>query len=353
VEISLSPLDTREGVLVSASIRDVTERKRIEETLRQSDEKLRLLVEGVKDYAILMLDPEGRITTWSEGAERIKGYRAEEIIGQHFSIFYPPEALAGNKPARELEIALESSRFEEEGWRLRKDGSRFWANVIITALHDKKGRLRGFGKVTRDVSRRKQAEEEVDQQRSKLAQANAQLMLANRDLESFSYSVSHDLRTPLRSIDGFSHALLDDYAEKLDEEGKSHLNRIRAATQRMGTLIDDLLRLLSRLYTRCDDSRDAAIEKSADDAIFALRYPDPCLETEIGGRRADLNGAVDGDTAVLQVDPDNAVTCCLRDSHDFRRSGVSDAQTEQRFAAHQFLKHHALGMSNGLRRIAH
>jgi PAS domain S-box-containing protein len=138
VEISLSPLDTREGVLVSESIRDVTERKHIEETLRQSDQKLRLLVEGVKDYAILMLDPEGRITTWSEGAERIKGYCAEEIIGKHFSIFYPPEALAENKPARELEIALKSTRFEEEGWRLRKDGSRFWANVIITALHDKK-----------------------------------------------------------------------------------------------------------------------------------------------------------------------------------------------------------------------
>jgi PAS domain S-box-containing protein len=246
VEISLSPLDTRDGILVSASIRDVTERKHIEETLRESDQKLRLLVEGVKDYAILMLDPEGRITTWNEGAERIKGYRAEEILGQHFSIFYPAEALAEGKPARELEIAAENWRFEEEGWRLRKDGSRFWANVIITALRDKNGQLRGFGKVTRDISSRKEAEEEVEHQRSKLAQANAQLVFANKELESFSYSVSHDLRTPLRSIDGFSHALLDDYAEKLDEEGKSHLKRIRVATQRMGALIDDLLSL-SRL----------------------------------------------------------------------------------------------------------
>jgi len=243
VEISLSPLETKGGILVSASIRDISERKRAMETIRQSDEKLRLLIQGVKDYAILMLDSEGRINTWNEGAERINGYRAEEILGTHFSKFYTADDVAADKPSQELTIAEQNGRFEVEGWRVRKDGTRFWANVVITPLRDEFGQLRGFGKVTRDISARKKTEEDTDLQRKEVAQKNAQLLVANNELESFSYSVSHDLRTPLRTIDGFSHALLEDYAGKLDDEGKSHLQRIRSATQRMGNLIDDLLNL--------------------------------------------------------------------------------------------------------------
>src|SRR6266404_2888941 len=243
VEISLSPLETENGMLVFSAIRDITDRKQMEEALRQSDEKLRLLVGGVRDYAILMLDPEGRVTTWSEGAERIKGYRAEEIIGQHFSKFYTPEAAALGKPALELKKAAEQGRFEEEGWRVRKDGSRFWASVVVTPLRDRTGQLRGFAKVTRDITERKRIEEQLERQRSELTRSNIELIAANKELEAFSYSVSHDLRAPLRSIDGFSLALLEDYEEKLDAEGKDNLHRVRAATQRMGVLIDDLLDL--------------------------------------------------------------------------------------------------------------
>ena len=159
VEISLSPLETDEGVLVSSAIRDITERKRAQEELRGTEERFRLLVNGVKDYAIFMLDPMGRVVSWNTGAERIKGYCADEILGRHFSCFYPVEDIESGKPAMELESAAMNGRFEDEGWRIRKDGSRFWANVVISALRDESGNLRGFAKVSRDGTQRKRAED--------------------------------------------------------------------------------------------------------------------------------------------------------------------------------------------------
>ena len=141
--------------------RDLTERRRQEERARFEEERFRHLVEGVSDYAIFMLEPDGTVATWNTGAERIKGYSAREIIGRHFSIFYPPEALDRNWPQRELEEAARRGRFEDEGWRLRKDGSRFWANVIFTAVRDSEGTLRGFSKITRDLTERRAHEDEL------------------------------------------------------------------------------------------------------------------------------------------------------------------------------------------------
>src|SRR5262245_34582198 len=139
--------------------RDLTDRKQAEEKLRLNEERFRLMVEGVRDYAIFMLSPKGVVTTWNAGAERIKGYKADEIIGEHFSRFYPAESVARGWPAEELQRATAQGRFEDEGWRVRKDGSQFWASVVITALWDDSGMLVGFGKVTRDLTERKQAEE--------------------------------------------------------------------------------------------------------------------------------------------------------------------------------------------------
>ena len=158
-DIMLSPVKTGEGQLVLAVVRDVTARKRAEDALRESEARLRSIVESVKDYAIFTLDPAGRVTSWSPGAQRIKGYADDEILGQHFSKFYLPEDIERGRPDDELRTAAELGRIEDEGWRLRKDGSRFWANVVITALRDKSGELRGYSKVTRDFTERKQGEE--------------------------------------------------------------------------------------------------------------------------------------------------------------------------------------------------
>jgi PAS domain S-box-containing protein len=133
------------------------------ENLRQSEERFRLLVESVRDYAIFMLDPEGHVLTWNAGAERFKGYRAAEIVGSHFSRFYPPDALARGLPGHELEVARRVGSFEDEGWRVRKDGSLFWANVVITAMRDATGALIGYSKVTRDLTQRRGHEEALRQ----------------------------------------------------------------------------------------------------------------------------------------------------------------------------------------------
>jgi formate hydrogenlyase transcriptional activator len=161
VDIMLSPVETSGTQSILTVVRDITQRKQTETALRRSEERFRLLVEGARDYAIFMLDPEGKVVTWNIGAQRIKGYSAEEIVGQHFSIFYPQEMVERGKPEHELAVAAAEGRFEDEGWRIRKDGSRFWANVIITALRGHDSQLLGFSKVTRDFTDRKGAEESL------------------------------------------------------------------------------------------------------------------------------------------------------------------------------------------------
>ena len=180
--------------LIYAAAHDITERKRAEEEIRRSEERFRLLVEGVRDYAIFMLDPDGKVTSWNEGGYRLKGYRREEILGRHFSVFYSEEDVEHGRPERELKIARDEGAHEAEGWQVRNDGSRFWASVLITALEDEEGRLRGFSKVTRDITEKREAEEALREIR------DAERVRIARDLHD---GVLQDLTYALQTTQGF------------------------------------------------------------------------------------------------------------------------------------------------------
>lgn len=214
--------------------REVSERKQAEEELRDSEERFRLLVEDVKDYAIFMLHPNGRVASWSVGAERIQGYRAQEIIGQHFSRFHSREDIELGKAGQELPVAVAAGRVEVEGWRVRKNGSRFWANVTITALWNQNGQLRGFSNVTRDATERKRAEEDIHKALAKERELS-QLK------STFISRASHEFRTPLTTILTFSE-LLEQHSHKWSEERKrEYVQRIQAAVKHMTGLLDDVL----------------------------------------------------------------------------------------------------------------
>jgi PAS domain S-box-containing protein len=391
-----------------------------DKTLYESEERFRLLIECVKDYAIFMLDPTGHVLTWNLGAQRLKGYRADEIVGKHFSCFYPPEDVAKGKPEHQLKIAAAEDRMEDEGWRVRKDGSRFWASAVITALRDQTGSLCGFGKVTRDITEHKLAEElqraseerfravaetasdaivsadirgnityfnrsaelifgysaaevlgkpltllmperfhdahrrglerflstgeprvigkrvemagrrkdgsefplelalaswrasggifftgmicditerklgegALAQQAVELTRSNIELAAANKELDAFSYSVSHDLRAPLRQIDGFSRILVEEFGPQLDSQARHCLERIQHGVQKMGHLVDDLLnlgRVGRKTLIRCRTPLNALIQE-----VLAE------LKSEIEGRQIEWQI---GDLPVVDCDP--------------------------------------------------
>ena len=211
------------------------------EDIRRSEERYHRMIAEVQDYAILLLDKDGTVKNWNLGAEKIKGYKTEEIIGKSFRIFYTPEDLENGRPDRLINQARITGRAVDEGWRVRKDGTRFWGSITITALHDEEGNVTGFTKVTRDLTERKMAEEKLKTYAKQLEQKNEQLSRSNKELESFTYVSSHDLQEPLRKIQLFSNAVLNSDAENLSERGKEYFRRMCIAASRMQQLIEDLL----------------------------------------------------------------------------------------------------------------
>ncbi len=258
VEIGLNPIRTEEGLLVLSVMIDITERKKIEAVTRLGEAQA---IENLKDYAILMLDPLGKILTWNAGAEKIKGYKASEIIGLHFSVFYTPEDRDRNHPGEILKTAEKEGRMEEEGWRVRKDGSRFMAHVLVNTLRDEQGKLKGFIKITRDISELKRNEEMRIYTRA--------LEASNKEMQDFIFVVSHDLQEPLRKIQSFGNFLEDEAGSSLNESARNYLTRMKDAGRRMSQLIEDLLQL-TRVTTRAKPFEEVELSQIIEEVTADL-----------------------------------------------------------------------------------
>lgn len=264
VEITSHPLEYSGKAARLVVATDVTTQKKAAEALRQSEERFRLLISEVVDYAILMVDPEGNVVSWNAGAERIKGYETREIIGRNFACFYPIEEVERGKPAHQLKVALEQGRVEDEGWRVRKDGSRFWANVVITPLHDAMGRLRGFAKVTRDITEQKRAQE-------LMLHAKEEAERASRFKDQFLSTMSHELRTPLNAVLGFSDLLAEERYGSLNDRQRRYVEHIHTGGKHLLRLVSDILDLSKIEAGRMELSReDVKLTSAFTEVISAL-----------------------------------------------------------------------------------
>jgi PAS domain S-box-containing protein len=265
--------------------RDITERNQATDALRESERHFRLLVNGVTDYALYMLDPTGVVTNWNAGAQRIKGYRPDEIIGQHFSRFYTNADQAAGRPARALRLALESGRYEEESWRVRRDGTFFWASVVIDPIRDDENRFVGFAKITRDITERRQAQQEMEKLQLKLAQSQKLDALGQ-----LTGGVAHDFNNLLMVITGSLNAL-----KKVTGDDPKALRAVQAidtASQRGAALTSQLLSFARRqsVNPQTIDVRDS---------IFSVR---DVLDTGLGSA-IELQIEVDGEVWPIRVDP--------------------------------------------------
>jgi PAS domain S-box-containing protein len=222
-----------------------------------------LMVDSKGDYAVFMLDSHGYVSSWNTGAQQIKGYSREEIVGKHLSVFYSADDRSRNKPEQELLIAARDGRFEDEGDRVRKDGSVFPANVVISAVRDEHDILVGFVKVTRDLTEQRRAQERA------AADAEA-LRAAAAELESFTYSVSHDLRAPIRQILGFSKILAEHLGKDIDPEVEHYLRRINEGSEHMSRLVDDLLQL-AQLDKQQPKPRKCSLDSIVHNVLTNLR----------------------------------------------------------------------------------
>jgi PAS domain S-box-containing protein len=240
-------LAVENSLLYVEAQQEIEERRRAERAARESEERFRLLVEGARDYAIILLHPDGRIASWNEGAERILGFGEEEAVGLPLERLYSVEDRNAAVPSNELTRASQTGSALDERWYLRKDGTRFWASGHTVVLRDDDGRIRGYAKIMRDLTERKMLEQELEQ---RVRERTAELNEAVQELEAFSYSVSHDLRAPLRSIRGFTELALEEAGPRLGEAERGYLARVQRAVARLDQLISDLL-----AYTRVSKTR--------------------------------------------------------------------------------------------------
>ncbi len=319
VRTTLAPVRDSQGraLYLFLQVQDVTAERAAIEELRKSEERFRLLVEVVEDYAIFMLDPTGHVVSWNSGAQRTKGYRAEEIIGQHFRVFYPPEVAGRKHPEYELEVAVREGHYEEEGWRLRKDGTRFWANVLITAVFNQDGEHIGFTKVTRDTSARRRLEQEREQAVEALAEANAELESLNatlhqvaEDQSQFLAVTAHELRTPVGVLAGSADMLSKHWQELSDDDRAELFEAMGTSTARLRRLLEDLL-TASRLERSVlqMNPEEVSVADLADDALARSRrtHPDAEILTDVS---PGLTVYVDRDRLAQALD--NLIANALR-----------------------------------------
>ncbi len=260
----------KELVGFSKVTRDLTEKKGLQDKLQkihdelvENEERSRLLIEGVKDYAIFLLDKDGIVTTWNEGAKRIKGYDHDEIIGQSFLKFYTPEAVAARYPQFELSKAFEEGKFEDEGWRIRKDGTKFWANALITPIYNSKKQHIGFTKITRDLTERVRNEG--------LMKKNLQLHKVNTDLDNFIYTASHDLRSPISNLEGLLSLMDKKISSKLDDTEKSIVEMMGKSILKLNNTISNLTEVTKAQKNLEDKMEEVSIRTILNDVKEELQ----------------------------------------------------------------------------------
>ena len=329
--IVIDPIRDASGTIIGYAkiTRDLGERRQAEATLRRSEDQFRRLVQSVTDYAIYMLDPGGRVASWNVGAERIKGYRADEIIGQHFSRFYTPEDRQAGEPERTLRIATETGRFEKEGWRVRKDGTRFLANVVVDAIHDDDGTLAGFAKVTRNVTEQREAQRALDLAREALLQS--------RKMEAIGQltgGIAHDFNNILMAVLSGMELLRkrlehDPRGLKLLDNSVAAAQRGAALTQRMlafarrqdlaqdevalPTLIEGMLPLLRQSL-----GAGIAVETRFEPGLGAVRIDANQLEMALLNLAVNARDAMCGDGRLL-------IAAAPLDPASARQAGLAEA----------------------------
>lgn len=215
--------------------------EKVNETVKHNERQLQLMISEIEDYAIILLDKDGIIKNWNKGAQKIKGYTADEIVGKNFRLFYRQEDRDKKLPESLLEEATLKGKAQHEGWRLRKDGSAFWGYVVITALHNDDGSIMGFTKITRNLTERKLTEDTLKKYAERIEKHNEELQRINKELDSFAYMASHDLQEPLRKIRTFSNIILSREKENFSAEAANYFDRIISSVNRMQALIDSLL----------------------------------------------------------------------------------------------------------------